>query len=149
MATWRPPTSNHNVRTEREKTMAKNDDKIAELLALVGNLSAQVEEMKAARVAPEVEKRSSKKGTPRLHVFYELLGYPKEKFPPQCLRVMRCLAQAAPEGGKMTEVEVWDALMGEKSTIGPWHYRQDPFYIFKYYRAQMIDGDYLRGPFQS
>lgn len=125
----------------------KKEDTMAQLIALVGDLAKQVADLKAQRVAPAAPKRDHKKGEPRPNVWYEIKGYPNENFPLQCLRVMRCIAQATPEDRKMTETQIWEALMGEDSKLGPWSYRQDPFYIFKYYRAKMIDGEYVRGPF--
>jgi hypothetical protein len=137
------------VKSGGKKKMGKQDELLAKLLEAVGHLTDEVAELKArpTLVAPPAARKKSEKGQPRPTVYYVLKGFPTEKRPPQCLRVMRALAQAAPEGGKMTEVEVWNALMGPGNKLGPWNYQQSPFYIFKYYRADMIDAGYVVGPF--
>jgi hypothetical protein len=68
--------------------------------------------------------------------------------------VFRAIAQAAPADGRMTEMEVWNALMSEpfpseraSKSVGSWNYRQTPFYIFRYYRKDMINAEYIKGPF--
>ncbi len=135
------------VKKEEEMKKTKKDETIEQLAAQVAALTQTVAELLATRAsAPVPAKSAHKKGTPRPDVFYVIKGYPTEKFPPQCLKVMRTLAQAAPEGGKMSEVQVWEALMGEGNKLGAWNYRQDPFHIFKYYKNPMSDGEYLRGP---
>lgn len=146
---------------KKGKKVAKptnSEELLQKLLDTISSLSKEVADLKArpAEVATVAPKRSkANKGAPRPFIYYTLRGYPTEKRPPQCLRVMRALAQAAPEGGKMTELDIWNALMAEPfpsqkahPSLGPWNYVQDPFYIFRYYKLQMIDGDYLLGPFQ-
>ncbi len=131
------------MENEKKKKLTVED-----LMAVIEGLKTQIAELSTTRTAAPAAK-TTKKGEPRPHVHYVLKGFPTEKYPPQCLRVMKCLAQAAPEGGKMTETEIWDALMGEGNKLGTWNYRQTPFHIFKYYHNPMVDGDYLRGPFQE
>jgi len=145
------------VKSGGKKKMGKQDELLAKLLEAVGHLTDEVAELKArpTLVAAPAARKKSEKGQPRPTVYYVLKGFPTEKRPPQCLRVMRALAQAAPEGGKMTELDIWNTLMAESfpslkpnPSLGPWNYVQDPFYIFRYYKLQMIEGDYLLGPFQ-
>jgi hypothetical protein len=133
----------------------KQAEQIEQLLAVVKSLSAQVAELTAKPAASEKPKRtSSEKGSPRVGVYYVIKGYPTDKRPPQCIKAMRALAQAAPEGGRMTEMEIWNALMAEpfpsttaSKSVGVWNYVQTPFHIFKYYKGPMVDAEYLLGPF--
>lgn len=137
------------------KKMSKQDEMLAQLVALVGDLSAQVASLKANQAAtPTAKKAKSEKGAPRPDVYYVIKGFPSEKRPPQCLKVYRAIAQAAPEGGRMTETDIWNALMDgnhpstkANKNVGSWNYAQTPYYIFKYYRADMINAEYVSGPF--
>ncbi len=133
------------------------DEKMARLLEIVGALTAEITVLKqrpAAVSVAAVRKPKSEKGAPRASVYYLVKGFPSEKRPPQCLRVYRAIAQAAPEDGRMTEMDVWNALMdGEfpstkaNARLGAWNHVQTPFYIFKYYRQDMIAAEYVQGPF--
>lgn len=129
-----------------------NTEMMKLLLGKLEQLSTEVATLKAERASGPIEsKPKGKKGDPRPDIHYVIAGRPTAdaQIPPQYRRVINCLAQAAPEGGRMTEVEVWNALMGEASKLGAWSYRQDAFYIFKYYRAKMIESGYVKGPFDQ
>lgn len=152
------PQIDKPAKPEKGGKMSSKDELLMKLVDLVGDLQAEVRELKQQRhAAPaRVAKPKSEKGQPRPHVYYVIKGFPSEKRPPQCLRVFRALAQAAPEGGRMTEMDVWNALMDGQfpstkanANVGAWNYSQTPFYIFKYYRADMIDAEYVQGPFDA
>ena len=136
---------------QKKGKKADNNEVLNQLLMAVTMLTKEVADLKAKQAAAPTapKKEKAKKGEPRPDVWYHIKGFPSEKRPPQCLRVFRVIAQAAPAGGKMTEVDIWNALMGPDNKLGPWNYSQDPFYIFKYYRAPMIEGEYIQGPFNS
>lgn len=141
------------------------DELLEKLIGLVGSLQQEVAELKARPTASVVErpkKTKSEKGAPRPNVYYVISGFPSEKRPPQCIRVFRAIAQAAPapaegaKGSRMTEMDIWNALMAEpfpstkpNPRLGAWNHVQTPFYIFKYYRADMIDAEYVQGPFDA
>ena len=135
------------VPAKKAKKEEPVDPMVAALLEEIRSLRADVNALKSQPNVVSVAKKVSVKGQPRPNVKYKLLGYPSEGFPPQCLRVMRCLAQSAPEGGEMNEVQIYDALMGPDSTLGAWNYNQTPYHIFKYYSPQMRGADFMRGPF--
>ena len=151
------------TKSEGGKKVSKKSQEIElieKMLAALSVLTNKVAELEArpltAVSAREAAPKKSKaeKGAPRPDVYYVIKGYASEGRPPQFLKVSRALAQAAPENGKLTEMEVWNALMdgphpSEKpnKSVGSWSYRQTPFYIFKYYRAQMLSAEYVLGPF--
>ena len=142
-----------------KSTPTKSDEVLEKLLALVGNLTQEVAALKArpaqaVSLVASPKKSKAEKGAPREDVYYVINGFPTEKFPPQCLKVFRAIAQACGENHRMNEVEVWNALMdgahpSEKASksVGSWNYRQTPFYIFKYYRGVMVSAEYIAGPF--
>ena len=155
-----PPSQPESlVESKKEKKMSK-DEMMMALIQQMTALTQKVAELESrpatAAAAPAARKPKSEKGAPRPDVFYVIKGFPSEKFPPQCLKVYRAIAQATPESGKMTEVDIWNALMVEahpstkaSKSVGSWNYRQTPFYIFKYYRQDMIAAEYVLGPFDA
>lgn len=145
-----------------KKVKVDKDALLRQLVEKVGELSQQVAELKQGRSAPATRQArpKSEKGQPRPNVYYVVRGFPSDKRPPQCIRVYRALAQAAPapaEGeqhSRMTELDVWNALMAEpfpstkpNPRLGAWNHVQTPYYIFKYYRADMINAEFVAGPF--
>ena len=123
---------------------SKNEQLMEQLLTELQSVRAELAEVKAKQAAGS---KTSGKDRPRPGVWYEIKGFPSEKHPPQCIRVMRCLYTTAPEGPKkMSEMDVFNALMGPDTNLGAWNYRQTPFHIFKYYHVPMISGEYLTGP---
>lgn len=131
-----------------------SEQMIERLLLVVSNLAGEVAALKAAKpvATAAAKKPKSEKGQPRPNTYYVVKGYPTEKFAPQCLMVMKAIAQASPVDGKMTEIDIWNALMAEqfpstKPKVANWNYKQTPYYAFKYYFQPLADGSYVSGPF--
>lgn len=155
-----PPLVIAEQKGKKMTKQEKQDMMLEQLLGLVTTLAHKVTELETRQVAPvatagtTAKKSKNEKGAPRPDVYYVVKGYPSENRPPQCLKVFRAIAQACPADGKMTEMQVWDALMAEKfpaevasKNVGSWNYRQTPFYIFRYYRKDMINAGFVLGPF--
>jgi citrate synthase len=118
----------------------KKDDIQQMMLDELAALRLKVEQLtQQQQQQPARAKRE--KGQPRADVYYVLLGVPSKDVPPQAMAVARALA-TAPDTNHITEAEAMDLIEAYKTT-GKLKTIQPAWRIFQYYRADLINGDYL------
>jgi hypothetical protein len=125
--------------------MAKQTKKTIEQLLLdqIANLGEQIAEIRARQqVQQPVVGRKKTKGQPRPDVYYVLSGVPSQGLPPQAIACARILATAK-DTNHIPEEEAMDLIESAKAA-GRLHTTQDAWHIFQYYRAKLIEGNYLR-----
>lgn len=112
-------------------------EQIAKLTERLGALEQQQQQPPAAKTA-----RKRERGAARPEVYYVLLGVPSQGLPPQAMACARILATAA-DTNNIPESEAMELIEAGKQS-GKLKTGQDSWHIFQYYRARLIEGDFLR-----
>lgn len=108
------------------------------LLEQVAQLRAELEVLKQQPKG----KAKREKGQPRPDVYYVLRGVPSQGVPPQAIACARILS-AASDVNHITEAEAMK-LIDDAAVAGKLKTTQEPWRIFQYYRARLIEADYLQ-----
>ncbi len=113
---------------------------MSDLIARIEELKLELDGLKQQPAAKQ-SVALQQKGGPRPDVYYVLLAVPDKGLPPQaivCARVLSAAADAKhiPEAEAMALIEAAKASGRLRTKQGAWH-------IFQYYRAKLIEGNYL------
>ncbi len=113
------------------------------LLEQVAALAAELTELKKQQQpVPAAIAKKNDKGQPRQDVYYVLLGVPSQGLPPQAIACARILAMAM-DVNHIPESEAMELIATAKQS-GKLRTQQEAWHIFQYYRARLIEGDFLK-----